>query len=134
METVEVKIPHFPRPYGIIEDCLMTLESSRFSALANYPIRIPESEEIDVMRLTSVLHYSSQIRPDHESVAEGGTIGAPAMADSEKAGWTEMVIPGNHVDSRVFLIAGTSLENAPMDAFSGPVRSDLADGLSLQAI
>jgi len=86
------------------------------------------------MRLTSDLHFENQTRPVNDALAGGGTYDAPTIADSESVGWTEMVIPGNHCDSRVFPIAGTSLEYAPRSSFSGPERSDLADGISLQAI
>jgi hypothetical protein len=134
METTEVKIPLFPGSYGIIDDCLMTLQSSRSSASVNYLSGFPELEEIDVMRLTSNLHYACQIQPENEFMADGSSYDAPVLADSERAGWTEMVIPGDRNDSRVFLIARTSLENAPVSEFSGTAGFDLADGISLQAI
>lgn len=86
------------------------------------------------MRLTSNLHYACQIQPENEFMADGSSYDAPVLADSERAGWTEMVIPGDRNDSRVFLIARTSLENAPVSEFSGTAGFDLADGISLQAI
>ena len=112
----------------------MTAMSSSFPASVYYCERIPELEEIDVMRLTSDLHFESQTRPENDALASGDTYCAPTTADSERAGWTEMVIPGNRSDSRVFPVAGTSLEYAPRSRFSGFYRSEPADGLSLQAI
>ena len=112
----------------------MTDWSGGLPVLAEYRVSLSEMEEIDVMRLTSVLHQNSQTRPSSSSLNPGGTNGAPIGADSYRAGWTEMVIQGNQRDSRVFPFAGTSRDDAPSIDLREVDRSGLAKRISLQAI
>ena len=86
------------------------------------------------MRLRSNLPLNGQTRPCGCAPVGGGTYDAPAPAIFAKAGWTELVIPRNRPDSRVFPVAGTSPKNAPGGPLHGPYRFDRANGLSLQAI
>lgn len=132
-EPAKAKVPLFP---WILRDHRRSphdFRSGDFSVLAHYRIRFPEPEEIDVMRLIPDLPFKCQTWPVNATPI-GGPTGFSADAYFEKAGWTEMVIPGNPIDSRVFLIAGTSLKNASGGRITHPEKSGPADQFSLQAI
>ena len=133
MENAKTKSSPFPRQPEFSGNCLMTFGSGNLPVLADYRASRSEMEEIDVMRLKSILHEKSLTRPQ-EKVLTGGPFYAPVGVNSISAGWTEMVIQRDQYDSRVFPFAVTSPEEAPRNPVPGSGRSGLANGISLQAI
>jgi hypothetical protein len=105
---------------------------------------LPKLEEIDVMRLTADRPYAGPNRIRAYRLEAESSYDAPVeierprlIADLMIAGWTEMVIQGtyNDNDPHVFLIAGTSRENAPEGCRLRRLnRIDTSVGISHQAI